>query len=307
MTRAIVYVFAWVPVIFTSAGAAADEGASIQVVGHSVKMVTPNVVRVRCRVFSEGSTAESAMTKLTASRELLQTKLAAKGSNDRTHAFGPVVELEQSKGSLQEIQMKAMQNMMGGGAKEEEGEKFVRLSFTITLEWKLIGEETAAHVRKIDAAKLELESLGLHEADESNSHVEEEDSEDDDPQDTEAGVASAGAKVRLVEAPNFSYVRTLTDNEIAEMAAEAFQDARRGAEQLAKAAGGRLGKLKHLSRSTAHETSEAANQFEQMAEMFGPSRPKFDEDELAGDSVIASDTFKPIAHRFDVSAVFAIE
>lgn len=316
MTRATITIFAIFFLAVTQAALAADDQATIHAVGSSTKLFVPNIVRARCHIFSEGATGGSAIKKLVASRALLERRFTAKAGRNRTHTFGPIVEHKESQGSFQEIQMKAMQNMMGGGNQpDDDADKYIRLNFTLTLEWTLKGDAAEEHIRYMDEIRAELESLGLNKSEKKMSGEGEADSEDDDREDDEPTTESAedsqdrlsGVKVRMTDGPLFSYLRRLSDREIDESAAEAFNDAKRRAARFAYAAGAKLGKLVQIAGGGINHTEVQKSELIRMTEMFGEAPAKFEEDSLRPATEIVSDTFKPIPYTFDVSVTFGVE
>lgn len=288
------------PALSSSVGFA-EVNPTVQVHGVSRQTFEPDTVRVRWRVYAHGVTAGSAVKKLDACRKILEKRLAALKENKPNHQFGPNVEHMEKEPTFQKMQMQILQNFGQGQKKDEDHDKLIRLAFTVTLEWPMSEGQIAEPYRLIDIIRRQLETIKILKSDES----EMDDGEDEEMEDEDDFVET---KIRVTDGPVFSYVRRLSEKETETSAGLAFQNARRRAEQLAKASGRKLGPLVRIS-----DSAKMTNVFDHMKEasavmdMFGSENPKFDEDASRPTTELVSEKLKPIPYHVKITVVFSLE
>ncbi len=296
-------------VVFWAAVCAGAEKPVISVHGSAHQMFEPDTVRVRFRVFSHGMTAASALGKLDAGQSLLEERLDDLGEPKPVHRFGNRHALREDKDKSKPMQI-IVQNMMQGGNDDEENENLIRLVYTVTLEWKLTGDSLDAHYRQLDLIRDQLEEIKVVSSrnDSKKDHAEGE-SREEAVEEEEDPTESPAIKLRFTDGPRYYFIRHLKEAEADACAGLAFQDAKRRASRLARAAGGRLGSIVRLSEQASMNQifSQRKNYQSTLNMMFGTSTPSFEEDAHSPPMELVSDGLKPIEYKAEITAVFSLE
>ena len=275
--------------------------ATVAVRGVASKAFQPDTVRVKWRIHASGKTARSVLNKLDASRAQLTKRVSGLDSPSLACRMGDAVAHEKAETGMAQIQARAMALAMGGGGEDEKKDTRVRMAFLVALEWKLSGKTLSARQRAMDDIREQLRELGVMDAASS-------DDEDEDDDEDEEGEEKSPARLRVTDGPTFFYVRSLNPDEADAVARAAFQDAERRAARLAKAAGRSLGPLIRVSDSLQNPRMEdMMSQSTQMVQqMFGQSRPEFDDDIDRPETELVSPNLKPIPYKVTLSATFKL-
>lgn len=278
--------------------------------GVAAKQVAPTHVRVRFRVFATGKTAQSALSKLDADRKALETRVPALKDDKPEFRVGDVIQQPENG---QSFQQRMMAVAMAGGQKQDEGDerRTQRLAFEASLVWRM-KNAPADRLRQLDAIEDQLRQLELIDRGEVKSDDEEEDEDDIDSKvdAKEDGKSESKSQMQLDARPTYDFIYQAEDAELAVLRKAAFEDARKRAEDMAVAAGRKLGALRSLSYHGALPDS-MFSQMEKyqsnMEEMFGEGKSKFMDDFPPDPRRITSDLLRPMQVRSEVHAVFAVE
>ncbi len=280
--------------------------ATVEVRGVASMAFQPDTVRVKWRIHASGKTARSVLNKLDAGRALLTKRVSGLDSPSLACRMGDAVAHDvKAETGMARLQAQAMVIAMGGGGEDEKKDTRVRMAFLVVLEWKLSGQTLSERQRAMDDIREQLRELGVMDA--ASSDDEDED-EDEDEGGDEEGEEKSPARLRVTDGPTFFYVRSLNPDEADAVARAAFQDAERRAARLAKAAGRTLGPLIRVSDSLKNPRMEdMMSQSTQMVQqMFGESRPVFDDDLDRPETELVSSTLKPIPYKVTLSASFKL-
>ncbi|MFQ5501354.1 MAG: SIMPL domain-containing protein [Phycisphaerae bacterium] len=296
-------------VFFWATVCAGADKPVISVRGFAHQMFEPDTVRVRFRVYSHGMTAASALGKLDAGQALLEKRLKALGEPRPVHQFGPRYALREDKDKSKPMQV-IVQNMMQGGNDDEENENLIRLVYTVTLEWKLTGDSLDAHYRRLDLIRDQLEEIHVTSpGNDSKKDDAEGESREEAIEEEEDPAESPAAKLRFTDGPRYYFIRHLKEAEADASAERAFQDAKRRASRLARAAGGKLGSIVRLSEQVNMNQIFTQRQNNQVTfdMMFGTNTPSFEEDAYTPPLELVSEGLKPIEYKAEITAVFSLE
>src|SRR5215468_6257658 len=107
--------------------ACADQ-PTVSITGRHIEYFAPDTIRVRCRIFSEGKSGTSAVTKLQAARKQIEARLATLKESPRTH-IGEPVQMQEKPNENMAARMQAM--VMGGANKKPKEPELMRLTVTI--------------------------------------------------------------------------------------------------------------------------------------------------------------------------------
>ncbi len=277
--------------------------ATVSVRGVAQQAFQPDTVRVKWRIHASGKTARSVLNKLEAGRAQLTKRVSGLDSSSPACRMGDAVAHEKAETGMAQIQARAMALAMGGGGGDEKKDTRIRMAFLVALEWKLSGKTLSERQRAMDDIREQLRELGVMDA-----ALSDDDDEDEDEDEDEEGEEKSPARLRVTDGPTFFYVRSLNPDEADAVARAAFQDAERRAARLAKAAGRSLGPLIRVSDSLQNPRMEdMMSQSTQMVQqMFGQSRPEFDDEVDRPETELVSPSLKPILYKVTLSASFKL-
>lgn len=289
----------------------ADDGPTVTVGGTGRQSFEPDTVRVRWRVHASGKSYKSALKKLDACRAYLKKKLAGLDPPQPTHRFGPAVEHDKPEGGMAGMQARVMQMAMGQGGVDEKTPNRIRLAFPVTLDWTLGADSLPDRQRQVDRIREQLRELDVLDASQADDDDDDEEV-DDDKQAGESGSEATEAgrtpTIRIEDGPTFSYLRRLSKDEMDGVAKLAFRRAEDKAARLASAAGRTLGALVRVSDSPAAGAFDSeAQQIKMMSQMFGKTRPSFDDDKDRPETELVSDELGPIWFTVRLSATFRLD
>lgn len=294
-------------VLFWAAVGSGAEKPVISVRGSAYQMCEPDTVRVRFRVFAHGMTAASALGKLDSGQALLEKRLNELVDPKPVHRFGPRIALRGDKEKPAPMRI-IVQNVMGGGNDDAEGENLIRLVYTVTLEWKLTGASMDEHYRQLDWIRDQLEEIRLISPHGGSKKDDAEDKSREEAIEEEEGDTEAPtAKLRFTDGPRYYFIRHLSEAKADACARQAFQDAKRRASRLARAAGGRLGSLVRLSEHMSTTSIRSRDYATTINRMFGSATPSFDEDAHTPPMELVSDSLKPIEYKVEITVLFSLE
>lgn len=290
--------------------AVADEAPTVTAQGVAVKQVAPSHVRVRFRVFATGKTAHSAMSKLDADRKALETRVSAIKDDKPEFRMGEVIQHPEVS---QPFPQRMMAVAMAGGQKKHEIEekRTQRLAFEASLVWP---SKTASNDRlcQLDEIEEQLRHLELIDRGKVES---DEDDEEDAGGDRKGGKKNDGkverkSQMQLDARPTYDFIYQGDDAEFAELRKAAFADARKRAEEIAVAAGRKLGALRSLScyGGLPESMFSRMNRYQSnMDDMFGEGKPRFMDDFPPDPRRTTSELLQPMEIRSEVHAVFSLD
>jgi hypothetical protein len=210
--------------------------------------VLPGALRMRVRLEAEADTMEEAITDIQQQLKDMESKLLALNPEKGTLKIkGPHLG---TTGMSREARMMAMMRgrFQEDEEKEAEPEKKVALEAALEAEWKLGGGDLVALLRESAALRGSIEKAAPPKVEEKKPTTEEEEerllmemAEYEDEEGLRAGV------------PLFSYVATLDKSRLAQARRQAFLKAKQIAQEIAEAAGGRLGPMTRLSSNVRSE------------------------------------------------------
>jgi uncharacterized protein YggE len=278
------------------ATAQAVEGA-VTGVGMATLKRAPDVIRLQVQLTGDGKTLKEALAKLAARREACKKKLVALGAKEDAVTFDDA-KIDAADPRQQMEQMMRMRMNRGGGrppATSPAGAARVSVGAIVKAEWTLAGksgedllvlaQDLQDKVKAADLAETKTASLEEQEAREER-----------------AGQDGSDEQAPPPGQPVFLYVAKISDQQRAEVLADAFKKAKSNAADLAKAAGAELGALKQLQ-------SQAAPDMEQYQMMqYGRYNPYLMNQAQNPDpnEAIAAQP-GPVTLRLTVSASFAIK
>ncbi len=309
-------IYCWTAILVTACAAApsyaADEVATVSAQGVAVKQVAPTYVRVRFRVVATGKTVQSALGKLDADRKAIEARVNALKEHKPEFRMGDVVQQSESGQSFQARMMAVA--MAGGQKKDDSDEKRTqRLAFEVSLVWPM-NAAPSDRLRQLDTIEEQLRQLELIDRGKAKSDEEdEEEADEEDKSKDDDGKKTAGegkSQMQLDAGPAYDFIYQASDAEWADLRKAAFADARRLAEEMANAAGHKLGALQTLSNfggGPESMFSQMEKYQSSMENMFGEGKAKFADDFPPDPRRTTIDQLRPIQIRSEIHAVFVLE
>lgn len=291
---------------------AADDVSTVSAQGVAVKQVAPTHVRVRFRVVATGKTVQSALAKLDADRKAIEARVNSLKEHKPEFRMGDVVQQSESG---QSFQQRMMAVAMAGGQKKDDSEekRTQRLAFEASLVWPM-NAAPLDRLRQLDTIEEQLRQLELIDRGKAKSDEEdEEESDEEDKSSADEGRNTAGevkSQMQLDAGPAYDFIYQAGDAEWADLRKAAFADARKLAEEMANAAGRKLGPLRTLSNyGGAPESmfSQMEKYQSSMENMFGEGKAKFADDFPPDPRRTSIDQLRPIQIRSEINAVFVLE
>jgi uncharacterized protein YggE len=224
-----------------SGGAGAN---TISASGTAVVKRLPTTIRVIVPLSVKGKSMEEAMTKLKAERENASAKVQKFKADKKDIKFSSPSPASTQNNRQRQMEMMIAQRMNQNKKKSAPATESVTLACTMTVEWPLAGKtaediilESHALKQKIKAAELtgkkEAEKLTPEEEEQAAEMAEMARNQGEDPQ--------------AANEPQFLFVAKIAAEDRQKAFSEAFAQAQKNGELLAKAAGIELGSLVGLS------------------------------------------------------------
>jgi len=278
-----------------SASAQTPSDSAITGIGVGTLKRPPDVLRVQVQLSAEGKTLKEALAKLAAHREACKKKLAGLGAKEDSITF------EDAKIDTPDPRMEQQAMMMRqrGGRRPTTspaaGAAPARVAVMVKAEWPIAagapeellitGQELQNKIKAADIADTKTASL------EEQERLEEM-----------AGGNDPSEQGPPPGQPSFLYVAKVSDEQRAQVMADAFKKAKASAAELAKAAGAELGALKQLQTQPAPD----AEQYQMMQyARYNPFMYQQAANPDPGEAVAMQPG--PVTVRMSVSASFAIK
>ena len=264
--------------------------------GVAFKKVAPTHVRVRFRMAATGNSARSAISKIEAERKALHSKLDSLKGSKPTALIGEPFQFAKTGREGGPVGVGVLQQ---------------RFAFEVSLIWPMKAGSTSDQLLQIDAIREQLWELELIERDaagkkEDTGAKTNNDNSGDDA-DT-AGNKTAGAdqesQIRLDAKPTYDYIYEGSESEWAALSKLAFAEAAKEAEDLASAAGRKVGELHSISNFGATRHIDVLSS--ELMSFDGEDRIRFLDQDLPNPRRATSDQLRPIQIRSDVYAVFKL-
>jgi uncharacterized protein YggE len=228
---------------FSRALAGLPSSSSITGTGTVVTTYSPQTMRLRVDLSGTAKNAKDAVAKLKAVSEAATGKLADLDAEKDSVKIGPPRVTAAVNDQRRQMEMMVRQRMRGAGKKPKaQPEPPVVVSATLSAEWKLNGKDAAA--RLLEAREIEDKIKAADLA--GNKQKSEEASEEEEEMAEEMNEQFMGGNDNQPKPgePMFIYVAKVDDEGRSKALASAFAKARTEAEQLAAAAGVKLGPLR---------------------------------------------------------------
>jgi uncharacterized protein YggE len=284
----------------TARFAAAQSFADRQVSASGTSSITalPELLRVSVVIKGDGKEVKEALAKLASEKQSAKDKLLKLGVAADAIKFADPAMGEKPL-TPQQRQIRMMMNMRNQGGKKPATAPST-VSVTTTLSADVALKAASADEMLIAAADLQ-EKLRTAFKGSAKAPTPEEQEVLEEMQGAEEA-AGGGAEARPGE-PAFLFVHVVTEAEQNKALADAFAQARRSAERLAKAAGSDLGDLKTLSAtsSTAGDNNDAQSIF--YAAMMAGRTPSNEPAVIEATSPQPG----PVSSRLAVNATFGLK
>lgn len=262
----VAVIAAWVMCCLALApDAAAQQERQVTATGSSTITAQPEILRVTVQLQGEGADVKEALAKLSAEKQGAKEKLATLGVAAEGVTFTEPM-LGDAPMSAQQRQMQMFMSMRGGEKKPATTKSSVTVSSVLTAEvpLKASGPDELL-IAATEAQDKLTEQFKPKGADAAASPEEQEVLDEMMEMDMGDG---GGAKPGE---PSFLYVHKIAQEEQEKALADAFANARKSAEQLAKAVGLSLGDVRTVSASSKSGGAEDDEDayFAMMASMSG--------------------------------------
>jgi uncharacterized protein YggE len=256
----------------------------------------PDVLRVQVQLSAEGKTLKEALAKLATRREACKKKLAGLGAKEDSISF------EDAKLDTPDPRMEQQAMMMrqrGGRGRPTTspaaGAAPARVAVMVKAEWPIAA--AAPEELLITGQELQNKIKAADIADTKTASMEEQ-----ERMEEMAGGNDPSEQGPPPGQPSFLYVAKVSDEQRAQVMADAFKKAKASAAELAKAAGAELGALKQLQSQPAPD----AEQYQMMQyARYNPFMYQQAVNPDPGEAVAMQPG--PVTVRMSVSASFAIK
>jgi uncharacterized protein YggE len=233
---------------------------SITAVGTSSVKKPPDAMRLVIQLAAEGKTLKEALEKVSQRKEAAKKKLVALGAAEGGIQFE---DLRPETPNQQQLMEQAMKARMGTGKKPAPGPggaANVRLMVTLKAQWPLTGKSPEELLTRALELQEKVKATDLAELKQASPEERERLEEQQAGGEFNFGMPAAPAPGE----PAFTFVAKISDEEMASAAQAAFKSAEAKAQQLAKAAGVRLGPLRQLNSVLIPELDSSQNAYIQM-------------------------------------------
>jgi uncharacterized protein YggE len=223
--------------------------ATVSAIGTTELRRHPEALRVQIELLTRGKSVEEALAKMKERRAAVRTQLTGLGATKDSIVFAD--NNLSSEKTEQQLQMEKMGRR--GGSREGKAAKTkqappVVISSVVTAEFPLAGADSDAVLAAVHGFQQKVKAADIGGLKRGEHQTAQEDEIDEEM--ALAGEAMDPGEVKRGE-PMFLFVCKLSEADRAKARAEAFAKAKRDAENLARAAGARLGELNTLSGQSA--------------------------------------------------------
>jgi uncharacterized protein YggE len=211
----------------------------------------PDVLRVQVQISAEGKTLKDALAKLADRREACKKKLASLGAKAESIAFEDA-KLD-TPDPRQQAEAMMMARVRGRGRPASTSPAGAaapaRVAMLVRAEWPLTAG--AADEVLVNGQELQNKIKAADIADTKTASLEEQ-----ERQEEAAGNNDGNEQGPPPGQPIFLYVARVSEEQRAQVMADAFKKAKANAAELAKAAGTELGALKQLQSQAAPDAEQ---------------------------------------------------
>jgi uncharacterized protein YggE len=240
--------------------------------GRAVISRQPEILRVQMVISAEGKDIAEATTKLKDAKAAATKSFADLGASEKSLEFGSA-----QVGTGADPRQQYMQRMTSmrsrGGAKPPEKAKTVTVSATLKAELPIKTGSPEELLMSSYNLQEKIKAIGASKKETKQLTPEEQEA----LEEAQAMQAANGGGETNPGDPTFQFVCKITDAEQLKAMTEAFAKAKNNAALVAKASGGELGALAHVSSSTsspapAEDENQAYGRF-MMRQMMGDTAP----------------------------------
>jgi hypothetical protein len=222
--------------------------------GATVLSRTPKTMRLRIDLSGSAKSTKDALAKLKSLGDSATAKVKELGAEKDSIKLSTPRIADASNDQRRQMEMMVRQRMRASGKKPKaQPEPPVVVSATLTAEWKLAGKDVPALLVEGHDLEEEVKAADLAATKQKGEDASEEEQEMTDEMEQfgmrEDGQPKPGQ-------PVFMYVAKVDEAERAKALSGAFEKARIEAEQLAAAAGVKLGPLRGLQSAAAPSEME---------------------------------------------------
>ncbi len=227
--------------MMNQSGDTAPSYPAISASGTATVKRLPEMLRVIITLHGRGKTVDEAVTNLQTERQSALEKIRKIGFNEEKIRFEHF-SLDQTQEN-QRRQMEAMiaQRMRQTGQKKPEIPESITMKCMLFAERPLVGKNVEDIFKEVDVLKQQIAAANFTAKKENMTPEEEELVEE------MGGMSIYTGESEVSDEPRFIFVSKITEEEADGAYAEAFEQARKQAGFLAKAAGLERGSVMHLS------------------------------------------------------------
>ena len=274
-----------------------------QVSGVGVEKVDllPSAMRMVLKIEAKGDTLDDALADLQKQFDDLKGKLAATSPVEGTLKMkGPELAgggPDERMRMMQQMRQRFGRNDNTAAPEKKEGKKVVALEGTVQSEWKLTSGDVASLLRESEKIREAVTAAIPKKAAEEKKSEDEEEAALMQAAQMEQGAMPAGQ-------PTFLFVGSVDKARLAQARQSAFAKARENAQEIAEAAGGKLGALVTVASNAAN--AEEVNNMDYYSMRFMRQAMGMS-DRSAGQAEAVSPTLKELSFAVEVNASFALE
>jgi uncharacterized protein YggE len=218
--------------------------ATVSAIGTTELRRQPEVLRVQIELLTRGKSVEEALAKMKERRAAVRTQLTGLGATKESIVFADNnLSSEKTEQQLHMERMGRRGGREGKAAKTKQAPPVV-ISSVVTAEFPLAGTDADSVLAAIHSFQQKVKAADMGGLKRGEQQTAQEDEVDEEM--ALAGEAMDPSEVKRGE-PMFLFVCKLSEADRAKARAEAYTKAKREAENLARAAGARLGELNTLS------------------------------------------------------------
>ena len=294
-----VVVVAFVGVIVSPASA---QDRQVSAVGSSTLTAVPEILRISVLLKADGKNVKEALAKLNTEKQSAREKLGKFNlPADAVHFSDPTMGDKPLTPQQRQMQMYMRAQNRGGAKKPTTGPSSVSVTATLSADLPL----KAANAEEMLIAVADLQAK-LRDAFKPTAKTAATPEEQEVLEEMQGAEEANGGGTELKPGePAFLFVHVVTEPEENKAMADAFAQAKRSAERLAKSAGAELGEIKTLnsSSSTGGVENSEGQVFFGAAQMSG--RPAGNESTATVEAIGSQPG--PVSSRVTVNVAFGLK
>lgn len=234
--------------------ARAAEPPKVSVTGVAVVKRPPEIMRMMVDLTAQGKTPQEALANLNAKRDASKAKALDLGASKASiTASEPRVAVVSDRQRQMEMMVRQRMRQSGRKPSKKQTEQPISLTLTFTADWPL--KTSSADELLIDSETLARKIKG---ADISGAAKDAETASAEDQETAEENAAmenNFGQQEQQPGEPRFVFLSKISKQDEDKALAQAFDDAKARATQLARASGATLGSLLSISGGASNEGS----------------------------------------------------